>query len=131
MKNIFNEDKNSKDETDKGEINIGNFGDMMKMREKKLPEIEDTIRKALKNYSGQNISIVIINEDENGMPEGCTLVMAGVGRMESQVSMAKSLRKASDKALESLVNSASGDVDAMLAVASAMIDSIDTKRRKK
>jgi len=123
MKDPFASKKSS---TRKKQIGMerGDFESMTKMRKQQLPEIEESIREALKDYSGENICIITVSEDENGLPNGSSIVMAGVGRMESQVAMAKALHAASNTAIEVLMDGAKGDVKAMIAVAGAVANLI-------
>lgn len=123
MKDIFGKD-NKKSKHHVSGVSNGDYATMIKTRKEKLPEIEDTIREALKDYEGQSICIVIQNEDENGKPESHHIMMAGVSRMECQLAMAKSLSHASKQALDLLMESANGDVTAMLRIAAAMVDEI-------
>lgn len=126
MKDVFSSGKGKK-------VNVGmqrgGYKEMMEMRKKQLPDIEDTIRDALKDYEGQNVCVIVQHEDENGMPEHATIVMAGVGRMETQIAMAKALHNASKTAMEVLMKGADGNVDAMLEIASALVDDIKRDRR--
>jgi len=130
MKDIFGDDKKNTKKYDSG-VEEGNFEDMLKLRDKQLPKIEESIRDALKDYHGQNICILVGEEDENGYPSGTHVVMAGVGRMESQLYMARALSHASDQSLEILQDSAKGDVKAMLQVAKAMVNMIELDEKPK
>lgn len=103
----------------------GNYEDMLKMRKKQLPKIQESIQDALKDYDGTSIAIIVMKEDENGMPDGSQVVMAGVSRMESQLAMGKALSTAADKTMEILMEGAKGDVKAMLAIASALVNVIE------
>ena len=129
MKNIF-ENENSK--VKKSELSQGSFRKMMEAREEELPELKDSIRRALKDYSGQNIAIIIIDEDENGDAEGASVLIAGVGKLESQIAMAKTLHRASETIVEDLMEVSKGDVKAMLQIASAIIsDTVDEDDKPK
>lgn len=128
MKINFNEN-NRDDSGNWAGMERGNFAQMTKMRKQKLPQIQATIQDALKDYDGQSIAIIIQHEDENGMPESSTCVMAGVSRMECQIAMGKALSEASDKAMEVLMESAKGDVKAMLSIAAALVEVIDKEKK--
>lgn len=129
MKNIF-ESENRKSK--KSELSQGSFRKMMEAREEELPELKDSIRRALKDYSGQNIAIIIIDEDENGDAEGASVLIAGVGKLESQIAMAKTLQRASETIVEDLMEVSKGDVKAMLQIASAIIsDTVDEDDKPK
>lgn len=121
MKIDFNS-KGKKDKNYDSDLINGNYEDMLKMRKKQLPKIQESIQEALKDYDGTSIAIIVMKEDENGMPDGSHVVMAGCSRMESQLAMGKALSMAADKTMEILMESAQGDVKAMLAIASALVN---------
>lgn len=123
-------DFNSDDNKHVG-MEVGNFESMTKMRKKQLPEIQATIQEALKDYDGGSISIIVIKEDENGMPIGHSLLMAGVSRMECQIDMAKSLDMASNSAMEVLLKGADGNIKAMMQIASAMAKHFKSQQEEK
>lgn len=123
MNNVFGKDK--KDNKKNVSLTEGNFREMMKKREQQLPIIENNIREALEDYSGQNMCLIVINEDENGDPEGASVVMAGVSTMETQIKMSQVLHKLSNKSMEILMESASGNLPAMLQIATALAESDD------
>lgn len=103
----------------------GDYETMVKTREKELPHIQETIQEVLENYSGESICIVIQKEDENGMPEASQIFMAGVSRMECQLTLGKALNDASQQAIEILMESAKGDVKAMMTIAKALTKLIE------
>lgn len=118
----INFDSNKGKKKNKSGMLAGNYETMLKQRKEMQSEIEATIQEALADYAGESITIVIQKEDENGMPDHCHLVMAGTSRMESQVAMAAALSRASDQAMEILMDNVKGDVKAMLALASAVVN---------
>lgn len=125
MKINFNDSKNE-DDSFIG-LKAGNYESMMKMRKKQVPAIEKSIQDIFKDYSGESVTIILQREDENGMPDHVSIVMAGVSRMECQIAMAKALDKASDKAMEVLIESAKGDPKALIAIAKAVINDTEVE----
>jgi len=119
MKNIFREDSKDDKNTKTSRINMrtGGFKEMMEARAEMLPEIEKNIREALKNYNGQNMCLIVMDEDENGAPNGAQVLLCGVGRMETQFKLAETINLAADDAFKALVDGAGGDVDALKQVA--------------
>ena len=127
----FNSDKNKKKrgvKTDEVDMLRGDYEAMLKMRAKQLPKIQDAIRETLKDYEGTSIAIIVMKEDENGMPEGSHVVMAGCSRMESQIAMGKALSEASDKTMEILMESSKGDIKAMLSIAAALVNVMENDK---
>ena len=127
--NFNNSNKEGKHEVSK--LEVGNFESMVKKRKQKLPELQATIQDALKDYEGESICIIIQKEDENGLPEKTQVIMAGVSRMECQLRLSKALDEASGMALKYLVESAQGDLDAMLQIAAAIAGLANKERRGK
>lgn len=113
---------NGKNSDEESVLVGGNYQDMMKMRKKQLPKFKDSIQDALKDYDGASIALIVMREDENGMPDGSHILVAGCSRMEVQIALAKALDSASSKTMEMIMESASGDVKAMLAIASALVN---------
>lgn len=127
MKVNFNgKDKKDKDNED-SLLMGGNFETMIKTRKKQLPKFQESIQDVLDGYEGESMCIIVMKEDENGMPAGSQVVMAGVSRMETQIAMGKALSQASDKAMEILMESAKGDIKAMLAIAAALVNVMEDK----
>ena len=124
----FNDDKQG----NYAGMKTGNFASMMKMRDKQLGDIQNSIRDVLKDYGGESIVIIVQKEDENGMPDHARMLMAGVSRMESQVAMSSALDKAARQAIEVLVDSAKGNPEALIKIAMAVAEDIkDNKKGKK
>lgn len=94
------------DNTDKSEVMTGGYEKMLKMREQKLPEIQEAINEVFKDYDGGSVAIIVMKEDENGMPSGRNLFMGGVSRPEVQIYMSKALFDASDDAINVLMEAA-------------------------
>jgi ribosomal protein L21E len=112
-------------------ISSGDYASMLKLRKETLSKIQDGIQDMLKDYDGQSITIIIQHEDENGMPDHTHVLMAGVGRLESQIAMGKALSDGADQVLELLMESTKGDTKAMLKLANAMMNTINHDKRKK
>lgn len=99
-----NKKKNSKKGVNsKITVEESDFEGMLKARAEHLPEIEKNINKVLKDYTGAQMAIVVIVEDENGEPEGSQLLVTGTGRVSSQVALAKALHQASHETIETLM----------------------------
>lgn len=113
-------DFDNKDNQLNSELIAGNYELMVKKRKEQLPIIQATIQKALDNYEGQSIVLIVSKEDENGHPIGHDLVMAGVSRMECQFSMAESLDKAARTAIEVLMDSCKDDPKAIIQLVKVM-----------
>lgn len=94
------------DSTDKSEVMHGGYEKMLKMREEKLPEIQEAINEVFKDYDVGSVAIIVMKEDENGMPSGRHLFMGGVSRPEVQLFMSKALFEASDDAVNVLLEAA-------------------------
>lgn len=119
MKVNFNGKDNDSDES---VLVGGDYQSMMKMRKKQLPRFKDSIQEVLKDYDGQSIAIIVMKEDENGLPDGSHVIVAGCSRMETQIAMSKALSSTSDKVMEMIIESSKGDVKAMLSIASALVN---------
>ena len=106
------------------QMSRGNYGDMLKMREKELPDMQKNIEQAFEHFHGQNVVVIIMEEDENGEPTGHRMVMTGVGTMQNQIALGKALHKASHMAIEALMEGAKGDLRATLEVAQALSEEL-------
>ncbi len=123
-----NDDKNKK--INMSEMKEGNFEDMIKLRKKQLPKLQESIQEILKDYHGRGITIIVQHVDENGNPDHSAVLMAGVSTIESQVAMVKTLRDAAHQGMELLMDSSKGDVQQMLAVANALVNLVGTRGKK-
>lgn len=100
----------------------GTYKDMLELRKKQLPKIQANIQKILEDYNGENITIIVQKEDENGMPERSKILMAGTARIECQIAMGKELSLASEKAIEVMMETAKkGGLDGLLALTEAVV----------
>jgi hypothetical protein len=123
MKADFGRDKKAKLAGD-GDLMAGSYGDMLKLRAKKLPEIEETINELLKDYHGEMITIIKIQEDENGKPDGHRIFIGGVGHISTQMALAKAFSGASDELRDKLLESCKDNPKAMVAIAKEMLNEI-------
>lgn len=107
------------------QLEAGSYEDIQKHRAKQLPRIEKEVQAILKNYHGQGIALVVIEEDENGNPEGVHTLISGVGHPSVQIELAKKLHEASKEIIDLLLESAvkSGDLKTMLAVVEDIMES--------
>lgn len=87
----------------KTKILKGGFEEMVKQRQKNLPSIEANIQDIFKDYNGEMVAIVRINEDENGDPESSSTLISGVSGFASQVRLTKAL----DNAVSDLIKTVS------------------------
>lgn len=121
MKVNFSSSNNSgKDKASK--IQAGTYEDMIKMRKKQLPELEETIQEVLKDYDGGMIAIMQVKEDENGMGEGHSVFIGGVGHVSTQIQMGKALMQASDQIRDLMIESAKGDPKALKGILGALVE---------
>lgn len=99
------------------EIRKADFGHMLKMRKEKFPELSSGIQDALKDYDGGTFALIVMEEDENGLPHSRQLVLGGVSRPEVHVALASELRKAADHLQDSMIEQASGNPEMLLKLA--------------
>lgn len=121
---------NDKKKTKEIKMETGNFETQMKLRKKQVPKIEASIQEILKDYSGESITIIVQKEDENGQPDHARILMAGVSQMESQLAMSRALDRASDQAVEILLEGAKGDTQALIKIGIAMMQDIANENKK-
>ncbi len=119
MKVNFN---GNSDSTDKSEVMHGGYEKMLKMREEKLPEIQEAINKVFKDYDGGLVAIIVMKEDENGMPSGRHLFIGGVSRLEVQLFMSKALFEASDDAVNALLEAAKKNPKQFVEITKQLLD---------
>lgn len=108
--------------SDKSEIMRGGYAGMMKMRKEKLPEIQEAINEVFKDYDGGSLAIIVMKEDENGMPSGRHLFMGGVSRPQVQMAMGKALNDAASDAIDVLIEAAKRDPKNFLEITKELID---------
>lgn len=99
--NFGKKKKTTKDVRDIG-AQRGSYEDMVKHREKKMPQMIEALEEFFENWQGESFAVVMVNEDENGMPIGTRTLMTGAGRPETQVQLAHGLGKAEEQAIEVL-----------------------------
>lgn len=113
------------EEVSKSKILGGNYETMLKFRAKKLPEIKESIQDLFKDYDGGSVAIVIMKEDENGMPSGRHLFMAGVSRPEVQFMLGKALNDASEEAIDCIMEEAKKSPEHLIAVTKMMAEMLE------
>lgn len=121
----FNGDK------EKTKMSKGDYAEMIAMRKKTLPEIQKNVQEMFKDYDGGAMCIVIMKEDENGMPVGRSVLMGGVARPEVQIMLGKYLNDASTKAIDLLIEEAKKDPEHMLKLADSLLDFMKDLTEKK
>lgn len=124
MKINFNSDGRKKN-VNESKLYSGNFEAMLKEREKVMGKLQGDIQEILQDYHGQNIAIIVVEEDENGMPTESKTFIGGVSTIESQLVMGRSLNKASDNLRDMLIESAKGDVKKLLSIANVLASMIE------
>jgi hypothetical protein len=109
---------NSDDKKTKGKSSVksGSFEDMIKARAKNKAEIEENIRGILADYDGGLIAIVRVGEDENGEANTQSTFVGGTAGMSSQIRMIKALSDSGDRLLETTLQEAKGDPEALLSM---------------
>lgn len=122
---VFDDDKSN------SKIIDGNYEAMLKFRAKKLPEIQKEIQDLFKDYDGGSVAIVIMKEDENGMPSGRHLYMAGVSRPEVQFMLGKVLNDASEDAIDCIMEQAKKSPEHLIAVTSMMAEMLSKLTKDK
>lgn len=78
------------------------YEELLEKRESQMEELMDGIQQMFEDWTGEVMAIVIVEEDENGMPTGTRSMIAGAGRVQSQVRLAQALDKTSEQALKVL-----------------------------
>lgn len=98
------------------------FEDMLKERKKAFDKIKQSVKDTLKDYDGGMLAVLVMKEDENGMPSGSKVFLGGVGRPETQIELARALSQASDKALDILLAEANKDPIKFISLAKQLIE---------
>jgi hypothetical protein len=93
-------------------LSVGDYQKMVDMRKERLSDFQETIQGLMDNYEGQNMAILIVKEDENGLPIGTRELLLGVGRMESEIELSKALHKTSKDAIDLLFEQVDGNSEA-------------------
>lgn len=119
--NLFDDKKNKKNVV--SEMHKGSFEDLMKTRKDMLPEYEESIQKVFKDYSGNLVLIMRVEEDENADPTAVSTTVVGATTMAAQVRLIKSLDRIKKKLIDDMFEKAQGDPEAMVALALETIGS--------
>lgn len=98
------------------------FEDMLKERKKAFDKIKQSVKETLKDYDGGMLAVLVMKEDENGMPSGAKVFLGGVGRPETQIELARALSQASDKALDIMLAEAKKDPIKFISLAKQLIE---------
>lgn len=96
---------NNNDSGNVSRITKGSYEHMLKERAKHLDHIREGIQNVLSDYDGTSIAIIVMKEDENGMPDGHKIFMGGLARPEMQLALSKALHESSTEAIDLLVDS--------------------------
>lgn len=118
--NLFDK-KNNKNVV--SEMHKGSFEDLMKTRKDMLPEYEESIQEVFKDYSGDLVLIMRVEEDENADPTAVSTTVVGATTMAAQVRLIKSLDKVKKKLIDDMFDKAKEDPEAMVALALETIGS--------
>lgn len=113
---------NSNGKESVSKLTKGDYESMLKERAKHLDHFREGIQEILSDYDGTNICIIVMKEDENGLPEGNKIFMGGMGRPEVQIALSKALHEASHEAIDLLIQAAEGDVDALLSLSKQLVN---------
>ena len=89
-------DFNNNDNDTKSKAFRGSFKDMMDERNKRLPEFKERIQEHFKNYNGEMVAVITIEEDENGDPHSGSIFVGGVATFDSSMRMLQALDEAKD-----------------------------------
>lgn len=119
--NLFDDKKNKKNVV--SEMHKGSFEDLMKTRKDMLPEYEESIQEVFKDYSGDLVLIMRVEEDENADPTAVSTTVVGATTMAAQVRLIKSLDKIKKKLIDDMFEKAQEDPEAMVALALETIGS--------
>lgn len=112
--NLFDDKKNKKNVV--SEMHKGSFEDLMKTRKDMLPEYEESIQEVFKDYSGDLVLIMRVEEDENADPTAVSTTVVGATTMAAQVRLIKSLDKVKKKLIDDMFDKAKEDPEATVAL---------------
>lgn len=119
--NLFDDKKNKKNVV--SEMHKGSFEDLMKTRKEMLQEYEESIQEVFKDYSGELVLIMRVEEDENADPTAVSTTVVGATTMASQVRLIRSLDKVKKKLIDDMFEKVQEDPEAMVALALETIGS--------
>lgn len=120
----LNWEKDSDIKNRPSQVMTGGYEAMIKTRKKKLPEMQEAVQDVLKDWGGENLAIILMKEDENGLPTGSHIIMTGCARPEMQIGLAKALNKTSETAIEQLIDTAKENPEILIKVMSAIVDMV-------
>lgn len=121
MKLNFN-GKDGKKGYRKTDVRIGSYEDMLKERERRMPEMQAELQKLFDNWSGETIIIIKAENDENGDPTGHHELILGVDKPTVLLGMMKHLDQTQETLMHSLVEN--GDPRMLMAMAADMMKDI-------
>lgn len=116
MKLNFNGKEDEKKIKNKTQVEMGSYVDMLKSREKRMPEMQKEIQEFFDNWSGETIIMVKTENDENGDPIGCHQVIMGVDKPTVLLSLARHLDHTQEHIMEQLMESGDPKLLATMAV---------------
>lgn len=131
MKINFNDNQKKNKSQLVAELSEGSYEDMLNIRKKKLPEIQENIQDIFKDYDGEFLTIVKQHEDENGDPEATTIFIGGVAGMKSQLAMLKNLEQAKKSLIDSMLKAVSGNHRATLQMMELMAEIVSDRTELK
>lgn len=103
-------DFNSKEETiERAELVSGSYEDMLKQRQKMLPQMQEKIQELLSDYQGQAMALIVMQEDENGDPTGVSTVIGGASQVSSSIKLASAIDEGAKSLFNLILESAKGD----------------------
>ena len=93
-----------------GTTQTGDFAKMMEIRAKEYPELRRDLDKLLGSWNGQLICAMVIDEDENGEPDGVKIMLSGVSRFTSTLALSESLEKVSKELKRKAIKDVMGEL---------------------
>lgn len=114
--NIDFNKKNKSGKVRESVMQRSDYEGMLKSRKEHLPHLQKGIQEIFKDYDGTSMAIIIVKEDENGLPVDTQVLMGGVARPVTQMYLGKALTEASKDVMNLLLEGASGDVDKLLSL---------------
>lgn len=100
----LNRDSNGRFKKNSTEVHVGSYEDMIKERERRLPEMIKEIEKFLENWHGGAILIVTVEHDENGDGVGHHEAILGVDKPENLLDLAKNISSTPERIIEHVVH---------------------------
>lgn len=115
-------EKSKDKENTSSKLSEGSFEDMIKTRKAGLPDYEEEIQEQLEDYDGGLIAIIRVEEDENGKASKIRATVVGAAHISSQLRLIRGLDKLGERLRDELIESAKGNVEAMLAIITEIAD---------